>query len=265
MKYVSCTNCKTVLTAHSTVCPACNALLAQTAVEFTPPPAASNPMFTPPPMQSPPATKLPCRSCGTVNFAPAETCVRCGKLLFAPAPFVPLGGITKICPRCGGANPEDAVQCRLCAFPLGRGKEGKLSGLEGVRGWILMLVLNLIVLVPGFLILEMTKRGSSGYGLTPAEYLIFSIQIGSSFAAGIALWGTTPNAVSWTKFYLIADVVLSGLRVTSSLVESGQAIGVDLSPRLDRDLVGLACTVMFSLCWYLYLLASIRVENTYLD
>lgn len=148
--------------------------------------------------------------------------------------------------------------------------------LSGVKGWLLLLCLNLTIFIPAAyfyqincvldlfnsprnkILLLMFKALLAYNVLTMATMLFIAI---FSFYAGLRLWHIKPKAVKTAKVFLITQLLLI-LVITiirpfmTSTIDSGgkvfSAILISLIPSL----------LQFGL-WYLYLTKSRRVLNTY--
>ncbi len=148
--------------------------------------------------------------------------------------------------------------------------------VSGVKGWLLLLCLNLTIFIPAAylyqlncvldlfnstrnkILLLMFKAILAYSILTVATMLFLAI---FSFYTGLRLWNLKPGAVKIAKAFLITQLLLiltiTIIRpfITSTLNTGGQiftAILISLIPSL------------FQFClWYLYLTKSSRVHNTY--
>jgi hypothetical protein len=152
----------------------------------------------------------------------------------------------------------------------------KKRELKGVRGWLLLLCLNLTFLIPA----------SSLYGVISILYFINSplnqialivsknlllyhmillaIMAGLatlSFYAGLQLWDVKPGAVKLTKIFLIIQLFLSVIiAVIRPLMTFPFGSGGNNFIIIIQTLI--PSLIYFSL-WYLYLNNSIRVYNTF--
>ena len=148
--------------------------------------------------------------------------------------------------------------------------------VSGVKGWLLLLCLNLTIFIPASylyqincvldlfnstrnkILLLMFKALLAYNVLTIATMLFLAI---FSFYAGLRLWHVKSRAVKTAKVFLITQLllilVITIIRpiMTSTIDTGGQvfsAILISLIPSLFQ----------FGL-WYLYLTKSSRVHNTY--
>lgn len=150
------------------------------------------------------------------------------------------------------------------------------EGASGVKGWLLILCLNLTIFIPASylyqincvldlfnskrnkILLLMFKSLLAYNVLTIATMLFLAI---FSFYAGLGLWHFKSRAVKTAKAFLITQLLLLFLitmirPIMTSTIDTGgkvfTAILINLIPSLFQ----------FGL-WYLYLIKSSRVLNTY--
>ncbi len=152
----------------------------------------------------------------------------------------------------------------------------KPEGLQGVKGWLLLLCIILTIIIPAsclyeanctFGLFNSTKnkillfmfKGLLFYNLFIIISMIFLAVF--SFYAGLRLWKVNPRAVKTAKAFLITQLSLIFLiTITRPLIDfplggNGLIFG-DLLQRL------LPALFNFGL-WYLYLSTSKRVHNTF--
>ena len=144
-------------------------------------------------------------------------------------------------------------------------------GLNGVHGWLLVLCLYLLVLVPVLALLGLygAWQGASRSS-TLQNALIFEGAFEFALAvfgfyAGWALYQKRPNAVVIAKLYFIVMLTL-GVLVLGIVVLG--LVSQFSDPALARQLRGpatVAALRQIILCglWLLYLERSVRVRTTY--
>jgi Protein of unknown function (DUF2569) len=144
---------------------------------------------------------------------------------------------------------------------------------RGVRGWLLLLCLNIAVLDPLtmlltiFLVTNATKpyfgehpellRLCLASGVCRLALAVFSVY------AGIGLWKIVPGALSVAKKYLLAVVLYA-------VVASSLPIIVGVPRESYQEFAGQSAfnsflTMAYAIAWYLYLQHSKRVKATYLS
>jgi len=144
---------------------------------------------------------------------------------------------------------------------------------RGVKGWLLILCLNVTILDPltmlltVFLVTNATKpyfgehpelfRLCLASGICRMALAVFSIY------AGLALWRISPGAVSIAKKYLLAVVLYS-------LVVSSLPVIVGMPRESYQEFAGQTVfnsflTMGYAVAWYVYLQRSKRVKATYQD
>ena len=173
-----------------------------------------------------------------------------------------------VCTNCGAQIPEHAMACPQCARPM-RVTEvlesppalAPAARYTGVEGWLALLVIYLLFLLPLGTIIGVVRRlhalpteGILQNGaLLPA--LIYSVAAvwaaGMGIYAGTALWKSYPDAVAATKRFLAAFLI------------SGVVISILHYHTLMDRIWGIADALAFCLIWYAYLNRSKRVANTY--
>jgi Protein of unknown function (DUF2569) len=142
---------------------------------------------------------------------------------------------------------------------------------RGVRGWLLILCLNVAILDPLtmlftiFLVTSATKpyfgehpellRLCLASGLCRLALAVFSVY------AGIALWKIVPGAVSVAKKYFLAVLLYS-------FVASLLPVLVGVPRESYQEFAGETVfngflTMAYAITWYIYLQRSRRVKATY--
>lgn len=172
-----------------------------------------------------------------------------------------------VCTDCGAPIPSESSRCLECgkrrtpAEVLAEPPPPKAPPLEGVGGWLLLLIAYLVFFLPlgallGFFRMEGALAGGQslqkGFLLhTVIPWIAILCVVGMGLYAGIALWRVLPGAVAATKRFLLASLLVDTI---SALVRHRNV--------WDRAW-GLADALLFFFAWYSYLLLSRRVENTY--
>jgi len=145
------------------------------------------------------------------------------------------------------------------------------SELRGVKGWLLLLCINLSVLDPFANLLNLaigTHLGRQYFDQNPALQRLMVINGVCSIAlavlsiyAGISLWRVLPNAVTTAKKYL-------GAAFAYSIVSLFLPYLVGLSEAVQKEvgatsLLNSFVTALYLYAWYQYLKRSKRVNATY--
>jgi hypothetical protein len=142
---------------------------------------------------------------------------------------------------------------------------------RGVRGWLLILCLNVAILDPLtmlftiFLVTSATKpyfgehpellRLCLASGLCRLALAVFSVY------TGIALWKIVPGAVSIARKYFLAVLLYS---VVASLLPV--LVGIPRESYQEfagQTIFNSFLTMAYSITWYIYLQRSRRVKATY--
>jgi hypothetical protein len=144
-------------------------------------------------------------------------------------------------------------------------------GYKGVRGWLLLLCVNLTILDPFatcFNIIVLTNGAKPYFERYPGLFRLIFIGGGLSIIlmlfsiyAGITLWKVLPNAVATAKKYLLCVFLYSILSVFLPFF-----VGLpDEAYRgmAEGTLINHLLTILYVAMWYLYLMRSRRVRVTY--
>ena len=142
---------------------------------------------------------------------------------------------------------------------------------RGVRGWLLILCLNVAILDPLtmlltiFLVTSATKpyfgehpellRLCLASGLCRLALAVFSVY------AGIALWKIVPGAVSVAKKYLLAVLLYSVVALILPVL-----VGIPRESYQEfagQTFFNSLLTMAYAFIWYIYLQRSRRVKATY--
>jgi len=173
-----------------------------------------------------------------------------------------------VCTNCGALIPTDSFQCVECGkrkTPTEVLEEPPgpptAPPLEGVGGWLLILIAYLVFLLPLAAVLGLSRDlrplfggqslSKSSLFHTVIPWIVLWGVVGMGLYAGIALWKILPGAVRATKVFLFALLLFE----TISALVSHRAMS-------DRAW-GLADNLLFFFIWYSYLVLSKRVANTY--
>lgn len=135
---------------------------------------------------------------------------------------------------------------------------------SGVRGWLLVLCLLLMVVFPLTVLYQTREIVRSGLWTHVAVgllfYLVYLGLAGFSFAAGLSLLLTRRNAVTVAKLYLIATATFAVVFYLWMVVRDWKEPSLDPVEIASRILPG---PILFMAVWYGYLTKSKRVRNTY--
>lgn len=149
--------------------------------------------------------------------------------------------------------------------------KGEDKQYKGVRGWLLLLCINLAILDPFamlFNLFSITYLTKPHFDTLPA--LLNLVLIGGacslalmvfSIYAGISLWKVLPNAVSTVKKYFFAVFFYS---LFSMLLPS--LVGLPEKAQADfaaNTALNSLITVLYVASWFVYLNRSRRVRATY--
>ena len=142
---------------------------------------------------------------------------------------------------------------------------------RGVRGWLLILCLNVAILDPLtmlltiFMVTDATKPYFSEHpellrlclasGICRLALAVFSVY------AGIGLWKVVPGALSVARKYLLAVVLYA-------VVAASLPIIVGMPQESYQEFAGQTAfnsflTMAYAIAWYMYLQYSKRVKATY--
>ena len=147
------------------------------------------------------------------------------------------------------------------------------SDLHGVRGWLLLLCLYLMIVMPLIALLGTIgalQRAIAAPALQGALLSEVALEIAlAAFAAfaGWALYRMRPNAVKVAKAYFIIMLTLSNLGlavlVITALVVSRNQDNALLNTLQGPAAVASIRQVILSAAWLIYLLRSKRVRATF--
>ena len=143
--------------------------------------------------------------------------------------------------------------------------------LKGVRGWLLLLCLNLAVFDPSAVLVNLFMAAhSTGSDFDRHPELFRLTLIGGvprialmvfSLYAGLCLWKMAPGAVAVARKYLVCLFFFS---VFSLFLPDMAGVTEDLYPGLSAvNDINVMITTAYVAVWYLYLGVSKRVRATY--
>jgi len=149
--------------------------------------------------------------------------------------------------------------------------EGDGAQYIGVRGWLLLLCINLTILDPFamfFNLISATQLTKPHFDKLPQLLHLMVIGGGFSIAlmvfsvyAGISLWKVLPNAVSIATKYLITVCFYSLFSFfLPSIVGLPEKAQEEFSANTAFNSL---ITILYISCWYVYLKRSKRVKATY--
>jgi len=149
--------------------------------------------------------------------------------------------------------------------------KGEDKQYNGVKGWLLLLCINLTILDPFamlFNLFSVTYLTKPHFDVFPA--LLHLVLIGGvcslalmvfSIYAGMSLWKVLPNAVSTVKKYFFAVFFYSLFSVMlPSIVGLPEKAQTDFSANTALNSL---ITVLYVAGWFVYLNRSRRVKATY--
>jgi hypothetical protein len=149
--------------------------------------------------------------------------------------------------------------------------KGEDKQYKGVKGWLLLLCINLTILDPFamlFNLVSITHLTKPHLDTSPP--LLHLVLIGGacslalmvfSVYAGISLWKVLPNAISTVKKYFFAVFFYSLFStLLPSLVGLPEKSQVDFSANTALNSL---ITVLYVAAWFVYLNRSRRVKATY--
>jgi hypothetical protein len=145
--------------------------------------------------------------------------------------------------------------------------EGTDSKLKGVRGWLLLLCLNLAVFDPVLVLVNLFMGTQAADFNRHPEMLRLTVVAGVptialmvfSLYAGLSLWKRVPGAVAVARKYLICLLLFSVL----SLFLPGMVGIREAAEVAALNTLGVVITTIHVAAWYVYLIFSKRVKATY--
>jgi hypothetical protein len=129
---------------------------------------------------------------------------------------------------------------------------------SGVRGWLLVLCLLLLIWQPLSLglVASSVLDSLAGGGLPPVLILLTRLLVtGCGIGAGLALLGRRPGAVTLAKVSLALSAATDVFVYTTPFFPNNRAPG--------QTPIYIAVSLAYATAWFLYLSRSKRVRNTY--
>jgi Protein of unknown function (DUF2569) len=212
------------------------------------------------------------------------------KILRQPSSGGEIPGSAKTCECCGELSPhgphrlmpiipevrlDQPFELSTTAIPKNLAATKKEP--EGVRGWLLLLCFNLVILIPAFSIYQadcivnilflpqyrilLSLWSRNYYHLNIAMIFIALFIAAYSFYSGWQLWSLKEGAVKTVKTFLIVQLSVTVLTLSlQKIVIPQSALAVSVSIHI----LGQCFTaILYFSVWYLYLMKSRRVQNTY--
>ena len=145
------------------------------------------------------------------------------------------------------------------------------TDLYGVRGWLLLLCIYLIIVMPLIAILgaigmlQLAASAPDLRGTLISEGVSALALAGFAAYAGWALYRMRPKAVKIAKAYLITMLVLSilGLILASAFAVSQAPDNAPLNTLRTSAMVAILWPAILSMAWLVYLQRSKRVRATF--
>jgi Protein of unknown function (DUF2569) len=146
------------------------------------------------------------------------------------------------------------------------------TDLYGVRGWLLLLCIYLIIVMPLIAILgaigtlQLAASAPDLRGTLISEGVSALALAGFAAYAGWALYRMRPKAVKIAKAYLITMLVLSilGWILASAVVVSQTPDNAPLNTLRTSAMVAILWPAILSMAWLVYLQRSKRVRASFL-
>ena len=196
-----------------------------------------------------------------------------------------------LCGKCGALNPNSRAFCKSCGHSLWPTREAKSSVISpavrepeasvpeqsrdnvqpplaslradssdetefyGVRGWLMLYCINLTLLNPLYILVELVPR---------KDFLTFAINVGLAtlfIYTGTGLWRQRANCLEWLETCFVIQLIAACILIASSTLSKHGLWEPDLSlnPQLEAGIRSLASTII----WWGYFKKSKRVRATY--
>jgi|WetSurMetagenome_2_1015567.scaffolds.fasta_scaffold242649_1 hypothetical protein len=190
-------------------------------------------------------------------------------------------------PRCAGSRqlspwrPESPVDqlegLELAAAPGQAPAKPMGKSLTGVKGWLFLLCLNLLLFIPAFSLYQVICSlalltspqarillliwSKSSYYFSLANLAVMLSIAFYSFYSGLKLWNLREGAVKIAKTFLLVQFGLTLAMLALQRLILPPAGGGGFSPQ--QLLAALLPALLFFGVWYTYLTKSRRVQETY--
>jgi hypothetical protein len=198
----------------------------------------------------------------------ANTCEYCGELL-TECPH-------KLSPIIPEVRLDQPLELSIAAAPKNIDQSTKKNPV-GVKGWLLLFCFNLLILVPAFSVYQadcilnmlflpqyriLLSIWSKNYYYFNIAMIFVMIFIGIySFYGGWQLWSLKEDAVKTVKTFLLVQLSLTLVTLTLQQIMISQSAGTG---SVSIHIMGQVLTaVLYFSVWYIYLMKSRRVHNTY--
>lgn len=129
-----------------------------------------------------------------------------------------------------------------------------------VRGWLLLLCIQLTVWNPASVAIVASSRVAGGHTLAPIALVFLVTRLivtGIGVAAGMALWHKRIGAVKLAKASLVLTAIEAVVRLSTR-------VGLSEAPPGTRLPLALAI-VLYNGVWYAYFVRSRRVRATFAE
>jgi hypothetical protein len=205
---------------------------------------------------------------GAGRQAGATTWEDCGELLSA--------GPHKLSPIISPVRLDQSLELSIAAAPKQLAKS-TAGGPEGVKGWLLLLCVNLMILIPAFslyqtncivdilflpqyrILLSIWSRNYYYFNIAMIFIMLFVAVY--SFSSGWRLWSIKEGAIRSAKNFLIVQLSLTLVTLTFQHIMTSSSAGIGYFS--DQIVVQALTSILYFSVWYTYLVKSRRVFNTY--
>jgi hypothetical protein len=198
----------------------------------------------------------------------ADTCACCGELSTECR--------HQLSPITPEISLDQSLEFSIAAAPKNF-TQSTANNPEGVKGWLFLLCLNLLIIVPAFSLYQtdyivnmlflpqykiLLSLWSINYYYLNIAMLFINIGIAFlSFYSGWQLWTLKEGAVNTAKMFLIVQLSLTLVILALQQVFISQSAGVgSVAIHIGGQLI---TAVLYFIVWYTYLTKSRRVHNTF--